>query len=92
MRKLRYIAILGLGWLGLPLAKALHRRGDKVRASVNSLQKWATCHHLPFGLSRISIDECGITGDWEAFLYKTEVLIINIPPGGWRELKRFTRH
>lgn len=87
MSELCYIAILGLGWLGLPLANALHQSGVQVRGSVNSPEKWAACHHLPFGVSRISIDERGITGDWEAFLYKTEVLIINIPPGRMGEVE-----
>ena len=80
MPELKHIAILGLGWLGLPLAKALHQQGYKVQGSVSSLDKFHEHSNLPFGVTRIRVKEHEIEGDWEAFLFNMQVLVINIPP------------
>ena len=80
MNSSKKIAIIGLGWLGLPLAEHLHQRGNKVIGSVSSIEKLHAYGYLPFCVNRIEITQDCIIGDWEAFLYDTEVLIINIPP------------
>ena len=77
---MKYIALLGLGWLGLPLAKKLHQEGYKVWGSVSSLNKLYRYGDLPFGVSRVHLAEDKIKGDWEALLHKANILIITIPP------------
>ncbi|MCG8385714.1 MAG: hypothetical protein MJA30_09250, partial [Cytophagales bacterium] len=76
MPELKHIAILGLGWLGLPLAKALHQQGYKIQGSVSSLDKFHEHSNLPFGVTRIRVKEHEIEGDWEAFLFNMQVLVI----------------
>ena len=73
------ISIIGLGWLGEPLAKFLQRKGFGVKGSTTSREKAERLalegiasfplqfNPLPFGQAR------------EIF-FDTEVLVINIPP------------
>jgi len=75
------IAIIGLGWLGLPLAKELHGIGHRVHGSVSSLEKLKLLHDLPIPVKRLSLSEDGIEGDLNAFLSQADLLIITIPPG-----------
>ena len=75
------VSILGLGWLGLPLAKSLHRAGFNVQGSVSSQEKFEQLKDWPFIVTRIQLRTDGIEGDWKGFLDGTDVLIINVPPG-----------
>ena len=75
------ISIIGCGWLGLPLAEDLINTGHLVKGSTTSsdkIERLKTAGILPF---LISISEDGITGPIEDCLKKSEILIINIPPG-----------
>lgn len=80
MGSIQHVAILGLGWLGLPLAKALHRQGHPVSGSVSTAEKCHAYGSLPFCVSKIKIEEDKIVCDWDTFIYKAEVLVINLPP------------
>jgi nucleoside-diphosphate-sugar epimerase len=73
------ISILGCGWLGLPLAKALTKQGHTVKGSTTQAEKLRILRHEgiePFWL-QLSPTPTGI--GWDYFL-ESEVLIINIPP------------
>lgn len=79
------IAILGCGWLGLPLAKSLLSKGYKVKGSTTSESKLEILENagvLPF---QIQLEENQIIGTIEDFLKETDVLVIDIPPGLRRE-------
>lgn len=79
------IAILGCGWLGLPLAKSLLSKGYEVKGSTTSESKLDVLKNagiLPF---KIQLEEHQIIGSIEDFLKETDVLVIDIPPGLRRE-------
>jgi len=75
------ISILGCGWLGLPLAVSLIKKGYLVKGSTTASEKLALLKDkqiLPFA---ITLNTSGISGNAAAFLDNSELLIINIPPG-----------
>lgn len=78
---MRKIAVLGCGWLGLPLAKSLTKQGFQVSGSTTSedrLPLLQSAGILPF---RIQLSEKNTVGDTNGFLENSEILIIDIPPG-----------
>lgn len=82
---MKTIAILGCGWLGLPLAKSLLSKGYEVKGSTTSESKLEVLKNagiLPF---QIQLEAQQIIGTIEDFLKETDVLIIDIPPGLRRE-------
>jgi len=74
------IAILGLGWLGKPLAISLYNKGYHVVGSTASINKLQNLSTLPFGVCRLEVSPDEILGDWEAFTHEVDCLIINISP------------
>lgn len=79
------IAILGCGWLGLPLAQSLLSKGYQVKGSTtseNKLDLLKNARILPF---QIQLEAHQIIGNIENFLNETNVLVIDIPPGLRRE-------
>lgn len=77
----RSIAILGCGWLGLPLAISLLNKGFSVRGSTTSKKKLELLQAKGIAPYLISISENSIDGNISEFLSDVSVLIINIPPG-----------
>ena len=80
------IAILGCGWLGLPLSKSLLSKGHEVKGSTTSESKLDLLKNagiLPF---QIQLEAHQIIGTIEDFLKETNVLVIDIPPGLRREI------
>ncbi|NJL15199.1 MAG: SDR family NAD(P)-dependent oxidoreductase [Microscillaceae bacterium] len=79
MEKINTVSILGCGWLGLPLAKALCQMGLLVKGSTTRPEKLPLLEKAgikPFLLTLSPLPE----GEgWAGFL-DTEALIINIPP------------
>lgn len=82
------ISILGCGWLGFPLAKAMIAKGFSVNGSTTSTEKISILKDSrinPF-LINISLNEDNspfgksTSSDIEAFLNGSSVLIIDIPP------------
>ncbi len=76
------ISIVGCGWLGLPLAKAALQRGFTVKGTTTTGGKVPLLHALGidtylFELS--TTEEIGVAYD---SLFDTDVLIVNVPPGG----------
>jgi nucleoside-diphosphate-sugar epimerase len=81
------ISILGCGWLGLPLAKALIANGFSVKGSTTTESKLTGLIALdidPFlitlGAVEGALDSKRITGAIEDFLNGSKTLIIDIPP------------
>lgn len=75
------IAVLGCGWLGIPLAKALINLGYIVHGSTRSQGKIRQLEAdgiIPFV---IQLNETKTEGNVEAFLKNCNTVIINIPPG-----------
>lgn len=88
MPESKNIAILGLGWLGLPLAQALHKKRYSVKGSVSSRNKLDQLEGLPFDVTKIVINESEILGDWDTFIQKANLLIVNLPPGRTEGVER----
>jgi nucleoside-diphosphate-sugar epimerase len=75
------VAILGCGWLGLPLAKALLNAGYLVHGSTTSEEKLAGIASEGIQAFQIRLEEGRSEGHLAGFLKGVELLIINIPPG-----------
>lgn len=74
------ISLLGCGWLGFPLAKALIENGFSVNGSTTSTDKFEILENAGITPFLIEIGEYGINGNVEDFLDESQILIINIPP------------
>ncbi|WP_194528978.1 SDR family oxidoreductase [Zobellia roscoffensis] len=74
------IAIMGCGWLGLPLAKKFIEKGYTVNGSTTSEEKLDLLSTEGIQPFIISLSETKITGDINSFLNNANVLIINVPP------------
>lgn len=75
------ISILGTGWLGLPLGKALLKAEHSVKGSVTRQEKMPQLQEAGITPYQIKVFTEGVQGDLTSFLAETEVLIIDIPPG-----------
>lgn len=75
------ISIIGLGWLGLPLAKYLLKKGYLIKGSTTSDEKLITLKQNGIDVFKVLIDENGIEGTIENCIEGSDILIITIPPG-----------
>lgn len=75
------IAILGCGWLGLPLALRLINDGIRVKGSSTSDGKIASLTESGVEPFVIRFTGSGVTGDIEGLLQDCRILIITTPPG-----------
>lgn len=74
------IALLGCGWLGLPLAKAFITLGNVVNGSTTTQAKLELLKEAGVNPFLISLDPEKISGDITTFLAASDVFIIDIPP------------
>ncbi len=74
------ISILGCGWLGLPLAKALLENGFSVKGSTTSNDKLSVLKNLGIQPFQIELSETKIQGEVDSFLENSKILIIDVPP------------
>lgn len=74
------ISILGCGWLGLPLAKALLEKDFVVYGSTTSVEKLSILEKAGIHPFLIALSENKITGNLTDFLENSKILIIDIPP------------
>ena len=74
------ISILGCGWLGLPLAKALLSKGFFVKGSTTSAAKVSVLENIGIEPFLITLSENKITGSMADFLENSTILIIDVPP------------
>lgn len=72
------VSVLGCGWLGLPLARALVARGHSVRGSVTHADKLAALEEAGVRGHRLELTPT-LEGDAEEF-FDAETLIITLPP------------
>ncbi|MEM8600312.1 MAG: NAD-dependent epimerase/dehydratase family protein [Bacteroidota bacterium] len=75
------VAILGAGWVGAALGRALAARGDTVHAATTTpekLEELRTAGMHPFLLS---VTPDGIVGDGAAAFFEADALVVTIPPG-----------
>lgn len=77
---MKKISILGCGWLGLPLAKFLLKKGFSVKGSTTSTEKIAVLEAAGIEPFQLEVSETKIIGAITMFLENSEILIINIPP------------
>lgn len=81
MKKNSTISILGCGWLGLPLAQHLIRKGYKVKGSTATAGNLELLQQAGIAPYLIRIADDAIDGNLPALVQETDVLIINFPPG-----------
>ena len=77
---MKKISILGCGWLGLPLAKSLLKKGFSVKGSTTSTEKIAVLEAAGIEPFLLEVSETKIIGAITMFLENSEILIIDIPP------------
>lgn len=83
------IGILGCGWLGFPLAKKLIEIGFEVKGSTTSVNKLALLKSNNIEPFLLRLSESKISDSVTEFLFDSEIIIINIPPG-LRKIKEAT--
>lgn len=74
------ISILGCGWLGLPLAKALLKKGFLAKGSTTSIEKISVLESAGIAPFIIRLEEEKISDSITDFLANSQILIIDIPP------------
>lgn len=74
------ISILGCGWLGLPLAKALLKNEFSVKGSTTSVEKLSILEKSGILPYLIALSENETTGNLIDFLENSKILIIDVPP------------
>ncbi len=74
------ISILGCGWLGLPLAKALLENGFSTNGSTTSTDKLSVLKNLGIQPYLIALSENETVGSLNDFLENSKILIIDVPP------------
>lgn len=77
---MKQISILGCGWLGLPLAKAILENGFSVNGSTTSREKLSILKNSGIQPFLIVLSENKIDGDLTLFLENSKILIIDVPP------------
>ncbi len=74
------IAVLGCGWLGLPLATHLRKKGYILRGSTTSVDKTKLLRQSGIDSYIIELNEGGVSGPVKIFLKGVHILIIGVPP------------
>ena len=74
------ISILGCGWLGFPLAKALVQNGFLVKGSTTSTEKVSILKSVGIEPFIVQLEEEKISESVADFLANSQILIVNIPP------------
>jgi len=74
------ISILGCGWLGLPLAKALLENEFSVKGSTTSVEKLSVLKNSGIQPYLIALSEDKTSGNLDGFLENSKILIIDVPP------------
>ncbi len=74
------IGIIGLGWLGLPLAKELQKKGYRVKGSTTSTDKMELLQKQVSEVCFLKLENGYCIGDLSNFLSEVSVLVITLPP------------
>ena len=75
------VSILGLGWLGLPLAHELMLLGFDVNGSTTNELKRVKIQEEGLQSYFVKLTEGGVQGKIQDLFLDTDILILNIPPG-----------
>ena len=75
------VSILGLGWLGFPLAKSLINSGNFVNGSTTSSDKIISLKAEVEGVYKVVLKETEVLGRIDQMLKNSGILILNTPPG-----------
>lgn len=78
---MRNVAVIGCGWLGMPLAIELKESGYHVSGSTTSAHKLATLEDNDIHSFLLKISSNEIDGDVQSLLKGVDTVFINIPPG-----------
>lgn len=84
MEQQQTISILGCGWLGLPLASRLVKKGYIVKGSTQTAEKLSLLHQHKIVPFLIEVQK-KIKGTNLNQFFSSDILIINIPPGRKRK-------
>lgn len=74
------VSIVGCGWLGLPLAKFLLRRGFSVKGSTTQVEKLNLLENLDIVPYLVRLNPA-LSGDNLNSFFDSDIAVINIPPG-----------
>ena len=74
------VGIVGLGWLGQPLARYLLKKQYQIVGTASSAEKASQLQTNQLKVYPLKLIEEGIQGDLNFFKESLDVLIINIPP------------
>lgn len=74
------VSIVGLGWLGEPLAKLLLQHGYNIRGSTTSAFKASRLSGEGIPTQVLSFNPLP-EGEHSQWVFESEVLVVNIPPG-----------
>lgn len=77
---LKYVSIVGCGWLGLPLAKFLLAKGYIVKGSTTSKAKVDSLKNEGVVSYLLHLNPA-LTGNDLSQFFESDILIVNIPPG-----------
>lgn len=75
------ISIIGLGWLGMPLAKYLKTLNFKIKGSSTSSEKAKQLNEHNLTVYKVLFTENNIEGNIKECLEGSKILILNTPPG-----------
>ena len=75
------ITILGLGWLGLPLADALQKDNYQIKGTTTSEGKLKKLKQDNYDVFKVILEEESVEGSIEQCLDGSDTLILNTPPG-----------
>jgi nucleoside-diphosphate-sugar epimerase len=82
------ISIIGIGWLGLPLAESLYSQGFQVLGSTTSLEKKHTLERKGIDTVLFKLDPHPMGLGFQK-LFETDILIITIPPRSKHQTAEF---
>jgi len=77
---MKKISLLGCGWLGFPLAKALVKNGVEVNGSTTTIDKKTLLENAGISHFEIALESENFSAPMDDFLKDCEILIIAIPP------------
>lgn len=82
------ISILGCGWLGLPLAEFLILKGFSIKGSTTSPGRYPLISEKNIDAYLLNLNP-HLNGNRADEFFNSEILIINIPPGGEEDKVKF---
>ena len=79
------VSVIGCGWLGLPVAKALVQEGYRVKGSTTSIERLQQLESQGVQAYQLKVSTSGINGPTMQSFFETDLLYLNIPPQSRRE-------